>query len=542
MGIRASFRVQGAVTIAAVVACLCPTAAAYADHPGADAASQGAVADGDVPPAVERTLGGEVTELRDGLFEVDLRRGPELTTHGADSQGEIRFDHGTSLGPGDPERAPVCATDHYQHVLYARPASAPDRFATVVPQIQATMRRINAVLNEESLESGGVSADYKVLCDAIGAVQVDEFVVNSGTSFNSVVSAARNAGFKAANVDYTIFFDYDHPNVCGVGSFSSDEEPSASNANNSGGDYGMSYDGCWNGTTTMHENGHNQGAVQYGAPFSTGSGAHCWDEIDVLCYSPDDGDLHQQGTETRCADRLHFDCGHNDYFDSAPESCEYLATHWNLGSRHNRFIAFGGSDPNTPPCASFAPTCAGLQCSFADSSSDPEGPITARSWDFGDGTSSGAANPSHAYANPGTYSVTLTVTDVGGATHTMTRSVSVSTGSSPPADDPGTPPVSSPSPGAEPAPIAATAPDTTITRRPKNRTAKRRATFEFGSSVTGSSFECSLDGAAFSACAPPQVLNVAPGRHRFEVRAIDPSGNFDAAPATYAWKVKRKRS
>ncbi len=32
---------------------------------------------------------------------------------------------------------------------------------------------------------------------------------------------------------------------------------------------------CWNGSTPMHENGHNQGAVQYDAPYSTGDGAHC---------------------------------------------------------------------------------------------------------------------------------------------------------------------------------------------------------------------------------------------------------------------------
>ena len=123
----------------------------------------------------------------------------------------------------------------------------------------------------------------------------------------------------------------------------------------------------------MHENGHNEGAVQYGAPFSTGTGAHCWDENDVMCYSPDGGDLHQQGTIIRCTDQLHFDCGNDDYFDSSPESCEYLATHWNLGSRLNRFIAFGAGSSNTPPCANFTAVCATLACSFTDSSSDPEG-------------------------------------------------------------------------------------------------------------------------------------------------------------------------
>lgn len=44
----------------------------------------------------------------------------------------------------------------------------------------------------------------------------------------------------------------------------------------------------------------------------------------------------------------------------------------------------------------------------------PSGPITAWDYDFGDGTTHGSTpNPTHAYATPGTYSVTLTVTGTG---------------------------------------------------------------------------------------------------------------------------------
>lgn len=253
MAPRVGLRLRTTATSVAAVGCLAAPAAAHADHPVGDV-------DGHVPAAVEQALGGEVSELPSGLYEVDPRRGPPLTTHGPDLRGEIKPNHGSGLGPGDPERPPVCATDYYQHVLYARRATDPNDYATAKPLIQATMRRINAVLNEESLESGGVSADYKVLCDGGGEIAVDQFVVSSnGTSFSAVVSAADAAGFDDPNVDYTIFFDYDHPSVCGIGHFTDDESLSVNNANNAGGDYGVTYDGCWNGTTTMHENGHNQG-------------------------------------------------------------------------------------------------------------------------------------------------------------------------------------------------------------------------------------------------------------------------------------------
>jgi probable HAF family extracellular repeat protein len=47
----------------------------------------------------------------------------------------------------------------------------------------------------------------------------------------------------------------------------------------------------------------------------------------------------------------------------------------------------------------------------SSASSDPDGTLVGYSWDFQDGTSSTAANPSHVFTDPGIYSVTLTVTD-----------------------------------------------------------------------------------------------------------------------------------
>ena len=69
---------------------------------------------------------------------------------------------------------------------------------------------------------------------------------------------------------------------------------------------------------------------------------------------------------------------------------------------------------------------------FTNTSSDPDGSIASRSWNFGDGKTSSSNNPSHTYSKAGTYSVKLTVKDNKGASATKTRSVKVSGGSTPP--------------------------------------------------------------------------------------------------------------
>ena len=88
---------------------------------------------------------------------------------------------------------------------------------------------------------------------------------------------------------------------------------------------------------------------------------------------------------------------------------------------------YGGGEPpaNQPPTAGFSSNCTDLDCSFTDTSSDSDGSIVSRSWNFGDGGSSSATNPSHSYAVAGTYTVTLTVTDEDGASDSSSQPVTV---------------------------------------------------------------------------------------------------------------------
>jgi Tfp pilus assembly protein FimV len=59
--------------------------------------------------------------------------------------------------------------------------------------------------------------------------------------------------------------------------------------------------------------------------------------------------------------------------------------------------------------------------------------------------------------------------------------------------------------------------------------------FAFASSEPGSSFVCSLDGAAFATCTTPASRTVTPGAHTFKVAAKGVSGNVDATPATVSF-------
>lgn len=74
------------------------------------------------------------------------------------------------------------------------------------------------------------------------------------------------------------------------------------------------------------------------------------------------------------------------------------------------------TDPNNEaPSADFSASCSYLDCSFQDGSSDIDGNVVGWDWDFGDGATSAAQNPSHSYAVGGTYTVTLVAIDDDGA-------------------------------------------------------------------------------------------------------------------------------
>lgn len=82
--------------------------------------------------------------------------------------------------------------------------------------------------------------------------------------------------------------------------------------------------------------------------------------------------------------------------------------------------------PNEAPTADFTSECDRLECTFDPSTtSDTDGTIAEYSWDFGDGETSNDETPTYAYAEAGSYEVTLTVTDNDGATDVASQTVEV---------------------------------------------------------------------------------------------------------------------
>jgi len=84
----------------------------------------------------------------------------------------------------------------------------------------------------------------------------------------------------------------------------------------------------------------------------------------------------------------------------------------------------------------------------------------------------------------------------------------------------------------------ATEPETSIDSVQPDPTNSPNASFDFSSNEPGSSFECAIDGGAWTACTSPKAyLGLSDGSHSFDVRATDTAGNTDGNPASVFWTV-----
>jgi hypothetical protein len=84
----------------------------------------------------------------------------------------------------------------------------------------------------------------------------------------------------------------------------------------------------------------------------------------------------------------------------------------------------------------------------------------------------------------------------------------------------------------------ATAPNTTLKKKPARRTSSHLATFTFSSAQPGAHFQCKLDKGHFKPCRSPfEAKKLKRGRHSFQVRAVNNAGEADPTPAAFRWRV-----
>ena len=99
-----------------------------------------------------------------------------------------------------------------------------------------------------------------------------------------------------------------------------------------------------------------------------------------------------------------------------------------VGSPNAVILNITSGSGNVAPIANFSVVSSGLTANFTDTSSDSDGSIASRSWNFGDGSVSSATNPSKTYSSGGTYNVSLSVTDNGGLSASKTQAITVGSG------------------------------------------------------------------------------------------------------------------
>jgi hypothetical protein len=256
-------------------------------------------------------------------------------------------------------------------VVYAYPADGADRFSQWKDALQANVSLIGRFMGAQS---GGRKAPRFDMGTSCGPEYVDIQVIQlPGTraayvdDFDALQVAVEDRLSHGTDEPRNVMVLADTLSgtppgyIYGLGAYYGDDRPGAQNVNNVGGVFatlwvpngqsapGVNPDGWWP-EGMLHEMTHNLGAVQESAPHATTAG-HCTDGYDLMCY--DDGSIDPFPLTVDCPEiagvmTQRYDCGSDDYFNVAPATGTYLATHWNVYDN-----VFLGS------CAGVAPACGG---------------------------------------------------------------------------------------------------------------------------------------------------------------------------------------
>jgi hypothetical protein len=359
----------------------------------------------------------------------------QTCTHGADS-GRPGTDMLLGTPPMTPAELalapdPTCNGDGTSgkrvEVVYAYPAGTSSRYTTYLETFRAIAGQVDLIVKNSAAQTGGTRTVNWVTSSCQLVVHEEQVRAEDAGSFDSMKDTLVARGYDDPNRKYLVFLDENDPKYCGLGEVYPDDraDPAVNlhNGNTSGALYARV--NCWDDQSAAHELGHTLGAVQDSAPHSTVNG-HCYDEYDVMCYNDDPDNEVPGGPNpyptpgTYCASEAYksiLDCGHDDYFSTAPTG--YLAMYWNTADSDFLGRTLGNAAPVVT--ASFSPARPREKrtVSFTASATDSNG-IASYSWAFGDGSTATGASVQHTYAHGGNYYVKAYATDglgmIGGTT------------------------------------------------------------------------------------------------------------------------------
>ena len=296
--------------------------------------------------AIVRDVGRACRNV-DGLLEIRAPDGTVTgTTHGPDAvrPGDLLPAAGATLA--DPACADPLLDPFHVRVIYARAHDDDDRFSSLLGSIRGTVRVALGTLSDAAAATGASGATFKLRCDAVGDILVDNVVLptnKTDADFDTITRDLRALGYADRRAKHWVL--YDDPGACtcgGQGHLAIDDSPYPSNTNNGNSPlpmFAVNYGYVFSSRIWLHELGHNLGAVQNSAPRSTRAG-HCIDGRDTMCYA-DGGSRAGEYTQNVCSVEV-FDCGKDDYFNLQPAPDTYLSRRWNLGSLGNRYLAVRG--------------------------------------------------------------------------------------------------------------------------------------------------------------------------------------------------------
>lgn len=175
----------------------------------------------------------------------------------------------------------------------------------------------------------------------------------------------------------------------------------------------------------------NDGQWHYVVATQSSNGMKLWVDSKLVASNSVTGAQNYRGFWRIGGDRT-FGSTLSNYINGTLDEVAVYPTALSEQRIRSHYAAAGRTPAERAPVASFTASTNELTVNVDGSAStDPDGNLATYEWSFGDGTTATGATASHVYAQAGTYTVTLKVTDTTGLSSTTLRSVTVAPNQAP---------------------------------------------------------------------------------------------------------------